>query len=200
MYAQKIKLAISALGLCALLSGCAATSKDEYWQVAIGAPEHYPVWVTGMHLEKSGERSWRQPVGSVGCCWKGPFGPRGKGAQADPFPELIFLTWFSFAEQKYFAKLIKLSPDILEQMREKATVYTSEGSFEDARHTLIFGLAPGGTVVGWILNQRGNEIEVMRMQASEIDGDPEDFRVGTEEYLKEHGAYLKEYGLQLNRW
>ncbi|AZT85886.1 DUF2931 family protein [Marinobacter sp. NP-4(2019)] len=195
-----MRITIPLLALLLFISGCATASKEEYWRIAIGAPKHYPIWVTNMHLEKSGVRSWKQPVGSVGCCWKGPLGPRGKGAQADPFPELVFLTWFSFAEQKYFAKLIKLTPDILEKMREKATVYTSEGSFEDVRHTLILGLAPGGTVVGWILNQRGNEIEVMRMQASEIDGDPAEFTVGTEQYLKEHGDYLKKHGLQLDKW
>lgn len=182
------------------LTGCAAISKEEYWRVAVGAPENYPVWVAELQMEKPGERSWWQPVGSVECCWKGDLGPRGKGSKVDPFPEIIFVTWFSFAEQKHFAKLIELPPDLLDRMRVKALVYGPEESFEDVRHTLILGLAPRGTVVGWILNQRGNEIEVLRTQASEIAGNPYDFKAGTEQYLSEHADYLREKGLQLNKW
>ena len=53
-----------------LASGCTSLAKEEdYWRVSVAAPRHYEVWVVDMLLEAPGERSWREPVGTVGCCW-----------------------------------------------------------------------------------------------------------------------------------
>ena len=52
----------------------------------------------------------------------------------------------------------------------------------------------------WIMNQIGNEIEVMRMQASEGYGDPSDFTERTKGYLKRHGDYLQEHGIPTEGW
>lgn len=183
--------------------GCASApyyNQDDFRLVTVGAPKHYNVWVLDMFLEKSGERGWRQPIGSVGCCWQGPSGPSGTGSMADPFPELIFLHWFSFAEQKFYAQMIHVPENLSERMREPAPQITNVDTRLVPRHTLTIGLAPGGTIVMWILNQGGNEIEVMRMQAGTVEGDPSHFEKRTEEYLKQHGDYLKEHGLQLDRW
>ncbi|MEP1217252.1 MAG: DUF2931 family protein [Marinobacter sp.] len=184
-----------------LVSACASSPDSrEPWNIKIAAPMNYEVWVIDMFLEKSGERSWRQPIGSVACCWKGPHGPSGKGTAADPFPELIFLRWFSFAEQKYYTKLIEVPPGLLDQMREPAPFKAYDGLRMSPRHTMTIGLAPGGTVVVWILNQIGNEVEVMRMQATETEGDPGDFAVATENYLEQHGDYLEEHGVPTEGW
>lgn len=196
------KILVVALAAATLLaSGCASSAKEDIpWSIRIAAPEHYEVWVTNMYLEKTGERSWREPVGTVGCCWKGPHGPSGSGAGLDPFPELILLHWFSFAEQKYYVEIIKVPPDLQDRMREPAIYKTPMDVRSGPRHALVIGLAPGGTVVVWIMNQIGNEIEVMRLQASEGPGDPDDFEVGTKNYLEKHGDYLKEHGIPLEGW
>ena len=55
-------------------------------------------------------------------------------------------------------------------------------------------------MVVWISNQIGNEIEVMRMQATEVPGDPDDFEVGTRNYLEKHGDYLREHGVPMEGW
>lgn len=199
---MNMQFAFSWLVLAMLvLSGCASWSSDnESWDITVAAPKHYDIWGIEMFLEKTGERSWRQPVGYVSCCWKGPNGPSGSGARADPFPDLIFLRWFSFAEQKYYAKLIEVPPDLLDRMREPAPFKAYDGLRMSPRHTMTIGLAPGGTVVVWILNQIGNEVEVMRMQATEIEGDPDDFEVGTANYLEQHGDYLEEHGVPTEGW
>lgn len=183
--------------------GCGSSpyyEQDDFRRITVGAPKHYEIWVLDMFLEKSGERSWRQPIGSVGCCWQGPKGPSGAGSIAKPFPELIWIHWFSFAEQKYYAHMIHVPPGLSERMREPAPQITNYDTRMVPRHTLTIGLAPGGTIVLWILNQGGNEIEVMRIKAEPIEGNPDDFSGLTEEYLKEHGDYLKEHGLQLDKW
>ncbi|WP_417530959.1 DUF2931 family protein [Marinobacter lipolyticus] len=182
---------------------CASTpfyEEDDFRLITVGAPKHYEIWVLDMFLEKSGERGWRQPIGSVGCCWQGPYGPSGAGSIAKPFPELIWLHWFSFAEQKYYAQMIHIPPNLSERMREPAPQITHYDTRLIPRHTLTIGLAPGGTIVLWILNQGGNEIEVMRLQAKPVEGDPSHFQERTKAYLKEHGDYLKTHGLQLDKW
>lgn len=194
-------LVIGITFVAVLASGCASSPKENVpWSIRIAAPKHYEVWVEEMFLEKSGERSWRQPIGSVGCCWRGARGPSGKGAGVEPFPELIFLHWFSFAEQKYYVKLIEVPPDLQERMRESASYKTQVDVRSGPRHSMVIGLAPGGTVVVWIMNQIGNEIEVMRMQASEGPGDPSDFTERTKDYLERHGEYLDEHGILLKGW
>ncbi|AMQ90959.1 hypothetical protein ASQ50_09825 [Marinobacter sp. LQ44] len=193
---------IALVGWVVLAAGCALKAKDDIpWGIQVAAPKHYDIWGVSMFLEKPGERSWRQPVGYVSCCWKeGERGPWGSGGGVDPFPELIFLHWFSFAEQKYYVKLIEVPPDLQDRMREPVLVKTQTGERLVPRHTLVFGLAPGGTVVVWIRNQFGNVIEVMRMQATEVPGDPDDFEAGTRNYLEKHGDYLREHGIPLEGW
>jgi len=194
-------LTVYMAGMAILASGCASSpDNDVSWYIDVAAPEHYDIWGVEMFLEKSGERSWRQPVGYVSCCWKGPHGPTGSGSRVDPFPELIWIRWFSFAEQKYYVKLIKVPPNLLERMREPASYVTQVDVRSGPRHNMIIGLAPGGTVVVWIMNQIGNEVEVMRMKATEVPGDPEDFEVGTRNYLEEHGEYLEEHGIPTDGW
>ncbi len=85
-------------------------------------------------------------------------------------------------------------------MREPATYKTPMGVYAGPRNFMTIGLAPGGTVVVWISNQIGNEIEVMRMQATELPGDPADFAPLMEDYLKAHGDYLREHGIPLEGW
>lgn len=184
------------------LTGCASWGKEDIpWYVGVAAPEHYEMWVINMHLEKSGERSWRVPVGTTECCWKGDFGPFGTGGAMDPFPNLIALHWFSFAEQKYYSTLIEIPPGLQDRMRVPAHTVSPNGQVRYLpRSTLVLGLAPGGEVVVWMMSQRTNAVEVMRVPAVEVEGDPTDFSVITEDYLKEHGAYLEEHGIPLEGW
>ena len=118
----------------------------------------------------------------------------------EPFPNYIGIEWFSFAEQKTYQRLIPISEDIKEKMKEPAEYQTSLGTFEDPRNFLVLGLAPGGEIVMWIMNQIGNEIEVGRVQANEIDGDPAEYRGWTKEYLLENSAYLEKHGIPTEGW
>ncbi|TBW43758.1 DUF2931 family protein [Marinobacter halodurans] len=72
--------------------------------------------------------------------------------------------------------------------------------FSGPRDILTVGLAPGGTIVVWIQNQIGNEIEIARMQANEIEGDPDDYRAATKRYLEANGDYLKKHGVPTTGW
>lgn len=183
------------------LSGCATPQSSNYqWSFSVVAPEHYKVWVEHLEFEKSDERHWRMPMGNVGCCWKGPDGPSGSGGLMSPFPDYIGIQWFSFAEQKYYQRLISLPEGLEEQMREPAPYSGSTGLSERPRYTLAIGLAPGGKIVLWIMNQIGNEMEVARLQANEIEGDAEKYKAGTRDYLEKNGPYLEKHGIPKEGW
>ncbi|ERS88697.1 hypothetical protein Q672_00465 [Marinobacter sp. EVN1] len=183
---------ILALGFA--IAGCSTWMKDEPpLYVGVSAPEEYEMWVVHLQLEKPGARSWWFPVGSVSCCWIGEFGPRRVGGgEMSPFPSLIALHWFSFAEQKFYFSLIRVPESLQDRMRKPA-----EHSYPDGttgmrpRSSLVLGLAPGGQVVMWMMSQRSNAVEAMRVSATEVDGDPNDFASATASYLEEHGSYLK---------
>ena len=85
-------------------------------------------------------------------------------------------------------------------MREPATYVTQVDVRSGPRNLLTIGLAPGGTVVVWISNQIGNEIEVMRMQATQVPGDPSRLTERTKGYLERNGDYLREHGIPMEGW
>ncbi|GGC83199.1 hypothetical protein GCM10011362_34540 [Marinobacter halophilus] len=119
----------------------------------------------------------------------------------DPFPNLIALHWFSLSEQKYYSAMIRVPQDLQKRMREPTNhSYQNGTSGFEPRSTLVLGLAPGGEVVMWMMSQRSNAVEVMRVPALEVPGDPEDFAVLTESYLEDHGDYLEEHGVPLEGW
>jgi len=184
-----------------MLSGCASGPDSAFKAyVGVGAPKHYRVWVEHLEFEASGVRHWRMPMGTVSCCWRGPRGPSGSGGFMEPFPDYIAIQWFSFAEQKFYQRLFSLPEGLEDKMREHATYTTSMGTFSRPRDILTIGLAPGGQIVLWIQNQIGNEIEVGRMQANEIEGDASQYQVRTKEYLERSGDYIEKHGIPKKGW
>lgn len=183
------------------LTGCATPDRQmSNWSFSVAAPKHYRVWVEHLEFEKSDARHWRMPVGGVDCCWQGPDGPSGPGGPLTPFPDYIGIQWFSFAESKTYQRLIPLPKNLERKMLEPATFRSSVGTSQSPREMLVIGLAPGGTIVLWIMNQIGNEIEVARFQANEIAGDPSEYEAGTQRYLDEHGSYLEKHGIPTEGW
>ncbi|KXO07301.1 hypothetical protein J122_3385 [Marinobacter excellens LAMA 842] len=119
----------------------------------------------------------------------------------DPFPNLIAIHWFSFAEQKYYSIMIDVPPDLQDQMRVPAPNRTQDGEIRHLpRSDLILGLAPGGEVVVWMMSQRTNAVEVMRVQAIEVEGNLNAFKERTKNYLERSGAYLEKHGVPLEGW
>ena len=85
-------------------------------------------------------------------------------------------------------------------MEQPAPVQRNGKTINMPRDTLVLGLAPGGTVVLWIMNWAETAIEVGRYKAAEIETHPEHYEKRTERYLSDHGDYLQEHGLQLDQW
>lgn len=187
-----------------VLAGCATESAPEaetqryFW---VSAPEHYDVWVEHLRFEKSGEYAWHQAPGYVSCCWRGDHGPKGVGGRLTAFPNYIGVQWFSYSEQKFYQRLISVQDEWRVRMTETVPVQTHlHGIVERPRNRLVLGLAPGGTIVVWMMNRMGDEVELGRLQANQIPGDPSQFRQSTASYLERHGDYLLEHGTPLEGW
>lgn len=185
-----------------LASGCAAHKQknDIDWYFQLATPKHYDVWVEHLEFELSGVRHWYHPAGTMSCCWRGPNGPRGIMGSLEPFPNYVGIQWFSLAEQTFYQRLIAVKPEWKARMRENAPIKTSRGIEYGPRNILTFGLAPGGEIVVWIKGQIGNEVEIARLQANEIDGSPEDYEVLVENYMDENREYLELHGIPLTGW
>ncbi|KEF33119.1 hypothetical protein D777_00127 [Marinobacter nitratireducens] len=118
----------------------------------------------------------------------------------EPFPNFVAIQWFSFSEQKFYQRLIEIPSEWKERMKELAPSYTPKRMRMTPRDTLTFGLAPGGEIVVWMMSQIGNEVELARFKANELDRDPEIYSVNTEDYREQHGEYLKQHGIPTTGW
>lgn len=186
---------------CFSIIGCSAQPQHEQtWHIGVGAPEHYDVWVEDFELMSSGDIYRRMQAGYVSCCWKGPRGPRGKGGPTISIPGRIMIRWYSFAENKTYQTVLSLPADLRERMLERAAYETSQGQFERPRDILTVGVAPGGTVVAWIQNQIGNEIEVARTHAKEIEGTSAAYQSSIKRYREENGDFIDEHGVPTEGW
>src|SRR5690554_4334076 len=166
------------------------------------APQHYDVWVDYLFLETTGIRAWRIPQGWVSCCWKSPRNTVSGGGT--PLPNYVVIRWFSYAERKFYGRQIRLPDDLEQRMRQKTPYRLGNGSIiERPRYNLILGLAPGGQIVVWIMNQARNAEEIMRVQAFELEGNPEHYQVRLRNYEQEHGTISVNMGFNMKvgkRW
>ncbi len=201
-----------AISFCVLvLLGCSDHSESEqprygpdpdYRSISVVVPQHYDAWVETFILESvSGEIGWRAPIGSVSCCWKEP---SGGNAEWQAMPGLVLIKWFSFAEQQSYRALIQLenAREIEEKMKEIAPIERYGKTIDMHRNDLTFGLAPGGTVVVWIMNGAENAIEVGRYQATPYDHkeEGEDYTRRTESYLEREADFLQKNGIRYDGW
>jgi hypothetical protein len=201
---RKFVMFAAVLFMSALSGGCSMASTPKWdrpitYGIRVAVPRHYDVWVKPLQFEATDERAWWWPVGITGCCWKS----RGTGGgELEPMPDYIHVTWFSFAEQQSYTRLIHISgPDALrERMEQPSLVHKWGGLRNLPRYNLVLGLAPGGTVVLWIMNWAETAIEVGRDKAVPFDDKKNDCSIWVGEYLEEHGEYLDQHGLQLDRW
>src|SRR5690554_3318567 len=176
------RLVILSIVFCAsiLSGGCSLAGTHEWdqpvmYRLKTTVPRHYDVWIKSLELEASGERAWWWPGRITTCCWKSP-GLSG-GPELEPMPDYIYISWFSFAEQQSYARLIHI-PDpaaLRERMEQPAPVNKWGKHHNLPRYNLVLGLAPGGTVVLWIMNWAETAIEVGRYKAVPFEDEKNDY-------------------------
>lgn len=199
------KLVILSIVFCTsvLSGGCSLAGAPEWdrpvtYSARVAVPRHYDAWVKRLQFEATGERAWWWPIGITGCCWKNP---GTGGGELAPMPDYIHVTWYSFAEQQSYTRLIHIpDPEALrERMEQPAPVHKWGKLHNLPRYNLVLGLAPGGTVVMWIMNWGETAVEVGRYKAVPFDDDVR-YEGALEAYMEREGEYLKQHGLQLDRW
>lgn len=185
-----------------LIAGCASevSSNDTDWYFQIAAPKHYEIWVEHLEFERGGYGHWSHPAGTLSCCWRGRHGPTGITGRLTPFPDFIGIQWFSLAERKRYQRLILVKPEWRNRMLELAPVETPSGTRYEPRSFLVLGLAPGGQIVIWMKGQIGNEAELARLQANEIEVASEEYRLLINSYIEENGEYIEKHGIPLEGW
>jgi len=85
-------------------------------------------------------------------------------------------------------------------MKEIAPIERYGKTYDMPRNDLTFGLAPGGTVVVWIMNGAENAIEVGRYKAAPFTNEKSDYSQWVDEYMEKESEYLEENGIKLDGW
>lgn len=184
--------------LAAALPGCAQLREPVEWSAGTVVPKPYEAWVEILELETSGIRRWRLPQGHIRCCWREPHNLVSGGKT--PPPTSFLVHWFSYAERKHYAGAVRLPGDLEERMRRKTPTRRPDGEIRYApQNALVIGLAPGGQIVVWLMNQSQNAEEILRSQAREVGGETR-FEVRLEQYETQHGDYLRRHGIQYEGW
>lgn len=186
------------------LSGCSTAGSHQGSElgnrITVVAPQHYEIWVDKFVVGTGSEKIlWRGPKGTVSCCWKAP---SGKSRRWKSIPEFVVIEWFSLAEKTSYRALVKLEdPEgIVEQMEQSVSVTVRGQNKSVTRDNLVFGLAPGGQVVVWIMHYEQTAVEVGRYQAEKLATPPGYHQEWIDNYQRDHGAYLQQHGLQLDKW
>src|SRR5690606_33161160 len=111
----------------------------------------------------------------------------------------LVIRWFSFAERKFYSRHVVLPENLERRMRRKTLTHGNDVRLEQ-QDALIIGVAPGGQIVIWIMNQAQNAEEVIRVQALEEDVDNSQYQVRLKSYEDRHGEYIKQHGIQYDGW
>lgn len=190
--------------LWAPLLGCSTAGNSQESElekrITVVAPHHYEIWVNKFVVGTGSEKFlWRGPKGTISCCWKAP---SGKSRRWQSTPEFVVIEWFSLAEKTSYRVLAKLenSERLVEQMDQPVSVTVRGQKKTVPRDNLVFGLAPGGQVVVWIMHYEQTAVEVGRYQAEKLETPPGYHQEWIDDYQRDHGAYLEEHGLQLDKW
>jgi len=91
------------------------------------------------------------------------------GDELTPVPTKLALTWFSFAEDKFYAGNWQLPYDEIADHFEQGVTGEEPGG-TITYETIIVGMAPRGEVSIW-LDATGLSLEIASYQANEVDHD-----------------------------
>ena len=192
--------------------------KDFNWAVTVTAPFHYPIDIHKGYL--SDDKKMIAAFISTGLNQSGwnYDGNALSGGNTNTLPNLLSLTWLSYAEKKFWK--IETSRDkttqnrILTLFQEGYMSKDREGIWSHVTYkNITVGLAPGGTVVLW-LTGKNKRVEIAHYQAQETFVSVNEFYRNPDEdtqqefydyfynaYIpKETRAYIKEKGVPINLW
>jgi hypothetical protein len=220
-----MKPLIALLGFL-LLSGCQATDplsgendpKDSQWSLEFTAPIYMTGWVEASLVEDIHGRLLNHGSGGVigtgivdhGVAselargWPRDLGGRVRGVTGADLPKRIFVRWQSVVEQKTYRAWV----DIPEEARQLMQTSTHRrcpnrlGQEANPMAVVHLGLAPGGTVQVWVMDECYRSVKVARAQAEIEPLGPHLGKSGGNYYpLAEFSKrYIEKYGIPYGSW
>ncbi len=147
------------------LTSCQSKTKLKLkWQPSVSAPELYPAKVYNGDFWL-GDHFVSLPTG--GFLEEG-WGNTGLTEGYGEFiPDTLDITWFSVAENKFYAGTFGLPVDTMKTLFDQG-VMTTYGILEPY-DLIVVNMAPGGIVVVWMKVSGARQVEIGRYQATETN-------------------------------
>jgi hypothetical protein len=158
-----------------LLASCQTmeqqTTEKYAWDASPTAPKGYPVQVYKGQLSDAQGHATTIPNGHyLQDGWGMSLITWIADDDTKPLPQQLELTWFSFAENKFYTGTFTLP-------RQQVATLFREGYYnkrkKETYDRFVIGIAPKGMVVVWLRGQ--NQVELARFQATETEVDWDDF-------------------------
>lgn len=185
---QYFRAVISGL-LLLLLAGCSKEPKDYQFTLSIaGGPIGWPVWVKDLTFD----HAWSSPAGYLG----GGYDQRPPGGATvvldpKPAPESLQAKWFSYRTQTFYEIDLSLPTDLDGQLQDWYRSYPPP----KYNHYLIPGFSGKGEVLVWWRARcmdcgydRSEDFStpiIEGVKSQVVEGDPEGYRVQTQELIEE---------------
>jgi len=139
------------------------------WSGSLSAPKEYPVEVYEGHLISIDYDQNFKDWGTINSGWGNLGGTVVSGPRQKAAPDSLNITWLSFAEDKFYSGSFALPKDKITALLK--TGFTDADNTKRSFTDVVTGLAPGGTVVIWVLGP-GRKVQVAQFKAREIRIDP----------------------------
>lgn len=166
---------ILVLSISNLLASCQTmeqhTTALYAWDASPTAPKGYPVQVyKGRFTDARGQATTIPNGHYLQDGWGASLITWIADDDTKPLPQQLELTWFSFAENKFYTGVFTLPQQQVAGLFE-AGYYNKRK--KETYDRFVVGMAPGGMVVVWLRGQ--NQVELARFQAKETEVDWDDF-------------------------
>ena len=163
------------LSLSNLLASCQTMEQhkeEKYaWDASPTAPKGYPVQVYKGSLSDGSGHATTIPNGHyLQDGWGTSLITWIADEDTKPLPQLLEITWFSFAENKFYTGAFELPQQQMVQLFREGYYNKRKKETYDR---FVIGLAPGGMVVVWLRGQ--NQVELARFQGTVTEADWDDF-------------------------
>jgi len=137
------------------------------WSATECAPEDYPMEIiSGTFLFKGEEHGLYIPDGgNLTGGWGNPISSHG--SITHELPDRLDITFFSYAEKKYYQGKFELPYDKMLELFQQGVEANKE---HPSYNKLMAGIAPGGVVAVWVKGRHATE--VFFGQADEVNLDP----------------------------
>nr|WP_272888850.1 DUF2931 family protein [Stutzerimonas stutzeri] len=209
-----------------LLSGCQAVDPlsgerdphSPWWSVGLAEPAYMTVWVETVEVEDIHGRLFRrvsggtapsangtpEKEGELARGWSGAAGG-GKSVVGADLPRRVFVRWQSIVEPQTYRAWVDIPEEARQIMHNSVTRRCPEYPGEPARYhaSLNLGLAPGGIVQVWVMDNCYKSIKVARTQAEvEPLGPDQGNNEGRYAYKvsEKSRRYIERFGIPYGSW